>query len=96
MRLFTGRTAPGGRAGPRPVSRLRSGESAHVVRIASADPSRLVRLASLGLVAGVSVTLVQRSPALVLQVGETCIALDTEIAGDILVDGGSAGAPSGP
>ena len=91
MTRFPSRPVFGAPAGPRPVSRLRSGESAQVVRVASADPSRLVRLASLGLVAGVSVTLVQTSPALVLQVGETCIALDAELAADILVDGAFSG-----
>lgn len=74
----------------RPLSRLRPGESGIVSRIASATPERIVRLSSLGVVPGARVTLVQRSPAVVLQIAETTIALDGEVADDILVDPGSS------
>jgi ferrous iron transport protein A len=80
--------------GPQPVSRLRPGESGMIVRIASNAPERLVKLSSLGVMPGVRVTLVQRNPAVVLQIAETSIALDAEVADDILVE--SSGAESGP
>ena len=73
-------------AGPHPVTKLRSGESGIIVRIASSAPERLVKLSSLGVIPGVRVTLVQRNPAVVLQIAETSIALDGEVADDILVE----------
>jgi Fe2+ transport system protein FeoA len=74
------------RSGPQPVSRLRAGESGIIVRIRSTAPERLVKLSSLGVMPGVRVTLVQRNPAVVLQIAETSIALDGEVADDILVE----------
>ena len=76
------------------MSRLRAGESGIIVRIVSTAPERLVRLSSLGVMPGVRVTLVQRSPAVVLQIAETAIALDGEVADAILVE--PAAAESGP
>jgi len=81
-------------SGPRPLSRLRSGETGTIVRIALTSPERLVKLSSLGVMPGVKVTLVQRSPAVVLQIAETSIALDAEVADDILVH--CAATESGP
>lgn len=68
------------------MTTLRAGESGIIVRIASTAAERLVKLSSLGVMAGVRVTLVQRSPAVVLQIAETSIALDSEVADDILVE----------
>ena len=68
------------------MSTLRSGESGIIVRIASIAPERLVKLSSLGVMPGVRVTLVQRNPAVVLRIAETSIALDGEVADDILVE----------
>ena len=76
---------------PRPLPSLRPGQTATVVRVASADPSRVVRLTSLGVMPGARVTFVQRHPAVVLRVAETSIALDVEVAADILVDDAAAG-----
>jgi len=80
--------------GAQPVSKLRPGESGMIVRIASTSPERLVKLSSLGVMPGVRVTLVQRNPAVVLQIAETSIALDGEVADDILVE--RATVESGP
>lgn len=80
--------------GPRPLSRLRAGESGIIVRIASTEPERLVKLSSLGVMPGVRVTLVQRNPAVVLQIAATSIAVDREVADDILIE--PAAAKSGP
>jgi ferrous iron transport protein A len=73
--------------GPRPLSSLRPGQHGLVVRIAGTSPERVVRLSSLGVMPGVRVTLVQTTPAVVLRVAETSIALDRDVADDILVDG---------
>jgi Fe2+ transport system protein FeoA len=71
---------------------LRPGQSATVVRVASSDPGRVVRLSSLGVMPGAIVTFVQRYPAVVLRIAETSIALDVEVAADILVDDSASGA----
>ena len=72
--------------GPRPVTTLRAGQTGVITSIASAVPERLVKLSSLGVMPGVRVTLVQRNPAVVLQIAETTIALDGEVAESILVE----------
>jgi Fe2+ transport system protein FeoA len=69
-----------------PLTRLKPGTAATVVRIGSADAGRAVRLSSLGLVPGADLLLVQRRPAVVLRVGETAIAVDEEVADEIFVD----------
>lgn len=68
-----------------PLDRLPLGAQARIVYIAPRAPERLVRLSGLGLVPGVSVQLQQKSPAAVLRVGGTTLALDTAIAGEIYV-----------
>ena len=61
-----------------------------IVRIASTSPERLVKLSSLGVMPGVRVTLIQRNPAVGVQIAETSIALDGEVADDILVERATA------
>ena len=62
---------------------LRPGQSAEVVRIASNDAGRLVRLSALGLTPGSVVRLQQRSPACIVWVGETQLSLDGDVAREI-------------
>ena len=66
------------------VSDLESGQSATVVSL-SGGASRRNALAVFGLVPDSEITLVQTRPACVVRVGETELALDPEIARDILV-----------
>lgn len=73
-------------AGPRSVTRLRPGETGIITSILQTVPERLVKLSSLGVMPGAEVTLVQRNPAVVLKIGETTIALDSEVADAILVE----------
>jgi DtxR family Mn-dependent transcriptional regulator len=61
------------------------GEEARIVYIAPRERERLVRLANLGIVPGATVRLDQRSPAAVIVVGETTLAVDPEVAGEIYV-----------
>jgi len=56
------------------------------VRIVSTAPDRVVKLSSLGVMPGVSIRLVQRLPAVVLQIAETTIAIDREVADEIWVE----------
>lgn len=66
--------------------------SGKIVFIAPKSPTRLNRLATLGVIPGTEVRLLQRRPSIVISCGETSIALEEEIAYEIYVrpDGGSA------
>lgn len=64
---------------------LRPGEKGRIVFIAPKHHDRLDRLSSLGIVPGAVVKLHQKQPTYVLDIGETSIALDYEIAKEIFV-----------
>jgi DtxR family Mn-dependent transcriptional regulator len=68
-----------------PLDRLGVGERGRIVYIVPREPERLVRFSNLGIVPGATVGLQQRSPAAVLRVGETTLAVDPAIAGEIYV-----------
>jgi DtxR family Mn-dependent transcriptional regulator len=68
-----------------PLDRMPLGQPARIVYIAPRQRERLVRLANMGLVPGATVCLDQRSPAAILRLGETTLAVDTEVAGEIYV-----------
>jgi DtxR family Mn-dependent transcriptional regulator len=61
------------------------GATGRIVFIAPKFHDRMDRLAALGVVPGSTLRLHQRSPSYVIEVGETTIALDPEIAGEIYV-----------
>jgi DtxR family Mn-dependent transcriptional regulator len=61
------------------------GGTARIVFIAPRYHDRMDRLAALGVIPGSTIRLHQRSPSYVIEVGETTIALDPEIAGEIYV-----------
>lgn len=64
---------------------LPAGEEAEVVSVRESHGGRRSTLAVYGLVPGVMVRLIQKSPAVVVRVGETELALDPAIASEILV-----------
>lgn len=68
-----------------PLDRLRVGERGRIVYIAPRESESLVRLSTLGLVPGATVHLQQKSPAAVLRIGETTLAVDPAIASEIYV-----------
>lgn len=68
-----------------PLSALASGASAEVAAIRSADPVRLMKLGSLGVVPGVTLTLLQRWPAFIVAFGETQLSLDGAVVGEVWV-----------
>jgi Fe2+ transport system protein FeoA/rubredoxin len=76
------------------VDQLAAGQTASVLSLSGSRN----RLAVFGLVPGTEITLLQRRPACVVQVGETELALDLEIARRILVQrpAGASGKPRGP
>ncbi len=70
------------------VTGLRSFELGAIGRIVFIAPKfhdRMDRLAALGVIPGSMIRLHQRSPSYVIELGETTIALDPEIAGEIFV-----------
>jgi DtxR family Mn-dependent transcriptional regulator len=70
------------------VTGLRNFELGAIGRIVFIAPKfhdRMDRLAALGVIPGSMIRLHQRSPSYVIEVGETTIALDPEIAGEIYV-----------
>jgi DtxR family Mn-dependent transcriptional regulator len=83
------RTLAAGAAGvPQPVTPLTSmkvGEACEVVLIRPRNHARLHRLTTYGVVPGVVIRLHQRRPAFVVQVGQTDLALDGDVAADIFV-----------
>ncbi len=61
------------------------GATGRIVFIAPKFHDRMDRLAALGVIPGSELRLHQRSPSYVIEIGETTIALDPEIAGEIFV-----------
>ena len=70
---------------PQSVTDLQPGQQAEVVEIASQDRNRLARLSAYGLMPGCQISLRQRSPAYVVTVDETEVALDSRVAREIHV-----------
>jgi len=68
-----------------PLDQLLPGDVARVVYLVPRHVDQLVRLSNLGVVPGAMVQLRQRRPASVLAIGETELALDPEIIGEIYV-----------
>jgi DtxR family transcriptional regulator, Mn-dependent transcriptional regulator len=68
-----------------PLSDLPVGGEGRIVFIRPRDPATLQRLGALGVLPGISVQVHQKSPALVIEVGETTVAVDEEFAREIYV-----------
>ncbi len=68
------------------VCDMRSGDRARVKGVLTSKGRRHNTLATFGLVAGSDIELVQRRPEYVVRVGETELALDADIARDILIE----------
>lgn len=67
------------------LSEFEVGSRGRITFIVPAKPSRLSKLNSLGITAGSVVRLLQRNPSYVIQIDETTVALDPEIAKEIYV-----------
>lgn len=61
------------------------GMPAKVVFIKPSDASRISRLSSFGILPGTVIKLIQRKPSIVIQIDETTIAIDPELANEIFV-----------
>lgn len=64
---------------------LEVGDRGRIIFISSKSHMRLDKLGSLGIVPGSTITVRQRRPAFVIQIGETTLALDPEIIKEIYV-----------
>ena len=67
------------------LSDMRVGQAGRITLMAHKRHARLDRLASLGIVPGSRVKLHQKFPAFVVEVGETTVAVDKDIAEEIFV-----------
>jgi DtxR family Mn-dependent transcriptional regulator len=61
------------------------GQEGKIVFITPAEASRIGRLSSIGIIPGTIIRLLQRKPSVVLQMDETTIAIDPELAKEIFV-----------
>ncbi len=68
-----------------PLDRLPAGGEGRIVYIVPRERDRLARLTNLGIVPGAHVRIQQKLPAFVLALGETTLAVDPAIAGEIYV-----------
>jgi DtxR family Mn-dependent transcriptional regulator len=67
------------------LSEFEVGSEGRITFIVPAKPSRLSKLNSLGIAAGSIIRLLQRNPSYVIQIDETTVAIDPEIAKEIYV-----------
>lgn len=68
-----------------PLSEVKAGAHYEIQAIGQDNRLRLARLATYGLIPGSRVRLMQKRPAYVIRIGETDLALDVDVARDILV-----------
>jgi DtxR family Mn-dependent transcriptional regulator len=68
-----------------PLSELDVEQVGKIAYIHSQEPEKLQKLMAMGVMPGMTITLITRFPSFVFQLGQTQIAIDKEIAGDIYV-----------
>ena len=69
----------------KPLAELPAGVNARIVFISSGSFARFEKLASMGLVPGSRLRLVQRKPAYIIETEQTTLAIDSSIAAEIYV-----------
>jgi DtxR family Mn-dependent transcriptional regulator len=67
------------------LNEFEAGKSGKIVFITPSDVSRIGRLSSIGIIPGAVVRLLQKSPSVVIQIDETTIAIDSDLAREIFV-----------
>jgi DtxR family Mn-dependent transcriptional regulator len=68
-----------------PLSELDNSQMGKIAYIHSQEPEKLQKLMGMGVMPGMTITLITRFPSFVFQLGQTQIAVDKDIAGDIYV-----------
>ncbi|MEW6109337.1 MAG: metal-dependent transcriptional regulator [Nitrospirota bacterium] len=67
------------------LSDFEMGSTGRITFIVPSDPSRISKLNSLGITAGSTIKFLQKTPSCVLQIDETTVAIDPEIAKEIYI-----------
>jgi ferrous iron transport protein A len=70
---------------PEPIVRCKKGNRVRVIRLLPNSRDHLRKITAFGIVPGVNIEVLQTYPVYVLKVGYTQIALDYEIAKNIIV-----------
>ncbi|MCX7923932.1 MAG: ferrous iron transport protein A [Clostridia bacterium] len=68
-----------------PLTLLKAKEKAKVVSLKTDDKFKVRKLTAFGIMPGVEISVIQKYPAVVIQVGFTQVALDDNIASQIIV-----------
>ncbi len=68
-----------------PLSEIKSGEKVKVVYVTTKSHASLDRLSAIGVIPGLELTIHQKHPSIIIQYGETQLALDKDIAENIFV-----------
>ncbi len=68
-----------------PLTTLKAGDTGTVTCLHDPEDPHTFKLAALGILPGIRLNLVQRSPAYVLRVGYADLALDADLAGRVRV-----------
>ena len=68
-----------------PLSAIKAGKMVKVVYITTKSHTSLDRLTGIGVIPGLELTIHQRFPSMILQYGETQLALDNDIAKNVFV-----------
>lgn len=79
-----------------PLSQLSAGQKGKIAYIYAAESSELQKLVATGVYPGAQITLVQRFPSYVFQIGHSQFAVDKEIANAIQVRLSGEEPPTGP
>jgi DtxR family Mn-dependent transcriptional regulator len=67
------------------LSNVEPGVDVKIVFIVPSQKTSVIKLTSMGIVPGAKIRLIQKKPTIVLQIDETVIAMDPELADEILV-----------
>jgi len=67
------------------LSEFEVGSKGRITFIVPSDPSRISKLNSLGITAGSVIRFLQKTPSCILQIDETTVAIDPEIAKEIYI-----------
>ncbi len=68
-----------------PLSEIKSGEKVKVVYVTTKSHASLDRLSAIGMIPGLELIIHQKRPSIVVQYGETQLALDKDLAENIFV-----------
>jgi len=68
-----------------PLSEMEAGQKGRIMYIHTHGESSIKKLMAMGVLPGLDVSLIQKRPSFVFRVGQTQIAVDVDIAGEIFV-----------